>query len=466
MSIVALSAVLISTVVIICSVLYSRYLAKCSITGRGFPLVKEGGELLYGHLKTTNCQSTPWIFAEYRKRYGKTFAFMQGAFPTVVTSDINLIEEICLKKFSYFHSRMADPTSGNPDQSCNVHMFAARGQRWKRIRSLTSPALSNKNLKLLYPTIEDSVNRWMNELSRDVLKNPDQEIHRRFQNLTFDVIARCCLGRSESCQHNDANLELILKKFSGTKMWRKLTFNSLLWSLPQLKRIFALGTLIWDSTCSLLGLPADPMGTFSSNIEQIVEKREKFDVRHDFLQFMKNVEDNEWSEWKSSNDVRIEMATTRIVKKLIPEELISTARFMSTAGFDTTANTLTYITFLLSCHPEIQEKLRAEVSSPTEISFEAVQSMQYLHWTLAETLRLFPHASLLQSRRCVQDSVIGNYEFKRGVNIMFDTWSLHHDPETWGTDAEIFRPERTIVGWISFAILSWDGIRHHILKLI
>lgn len=40
-----------------------------------------------------------------------------------------------------------DPSSSHPDTAYEVHEFAARGERWKRIRSLTSKAVSNENLR-------------------------------------------------------------------------------------------------------------------------------------------------------------------------------------------------------------------------------------------------------------------------------------------------------------------------------
>lgn len=40
-----------------------------------------------------------------------------------------------------------DPSSSHPGITYEIHQFAARGERWKRIRSLTSKAISNENLR-------------------------------------------------------------------------------------------------------------------------------------------------------------------------------------------------------------------------------------------------------------------------------------------------------------------------------
>ena len=67
---------------------------------------------------------------------------------------------------------------------------------------------------------------------------------------------------------------------------------------------------------------------------------------------------------------------------------------MSTAGFDTTANTLAYLMHLLAKKPEEQEKLRAEINSYDEVNHETIQKMEYLQWSIYEILRLYPHSSL------------------------------------------------------------------------
>ncbi|VDM47979.1 unnamed protein product [Toxocara canis] len=191
-----------------------------------------------------------------------------------------------------------------------------------------------------------------------------------------------------------------------------------------------------------LHLEPDPLAQYAQNLRAIAEKKQKFEEHYDFLQFLKNVEDNEWDGWKTVNDVETDMSTVTIVKKMIREEIVAQMRFMSSAGFDTTANTLTYLTYLLAAYPEKQEKLREEIDNAGEVSFDTIHNLQYLHWAIAETLRLFPHASLLQSRRCVENCDVGPYKFRRGINVVFDTWSLHHDPDVWGEDADEFRPER------------------------
>ncbi|VDK43611.1 unnamed protein product [Anisakis simplex] len=337
-------------------------LEKC-----GFPVVPSSNFLI-GNLDVMKDERTPFRFEELRQKYGKTYAIMQGAFPTIVTSDVDLIQEICLKKFRYFHSRMTDPTSGDPDKSRGVHVFAARGERWKRIRTVTSPALSTQNLRnisklstyyatfQLFTTIRDSVDRFIDGLLEDNNNSAPIELHR------------------------------LLLDFSIFIGYREEDF--------------------------------------------------------DFLQFLKNVEDNEWNGWRTSNDVRTDISTIKIDRKMTAEEIVEQMRFLSTAGFDTTANTLTYLTYLLAIHADKQQKLRDEIDECDELCFDVINQLNYLQWCIAETLRLFPHASLLQSRRCVEDCEASSFKFKRGINIAFDTWSLHHDREVWGEDAGEFRPER------------------------
>lgn len=85
--------------------LFRRAELRRSIEGCGFPIVPSS-DLFIGNLEVMKSESTPFRFQELRRQYGKTYAVMQGAFPTVVTSDVDVIQDVCLKKFRFFHSRM------------------------------------------------------------------------------------------------------------------------------------------------------------------------------------------------------------------------------------------------------------------------------------------------------------------------------------------------------------------------
>ncbi|CAN6569305.1 unnamed protein product [Malus baccata var. baccata] len=73
------------------------------------------------------------------------------------------------------------------------------------------------------------------------------------------------------------------------------------------------------------------------------------------------------------------------------------------AGRDTTTSTLTWFIYMLCKHPQIQEKIAQEVREATNLkdssridevaaslTGEALETMQYLHAALSETLRLYP----------------------------------------------------------------------------
>lgn len=126
----------------------------------------------------------------------KTFSVLRGATLVVVTNDVDLIHLISTEHFGYFHSRIVSyqqlPYSVNiflfqpeifsddPITADNIHMFAAKGERWKRLRTLTSFGLSTVKLKLvslsllfvytffcdqLFPTIETCVSEFLDHVN-------------------------------------------------------------------------------------------------------------------------------------------------------------------------------------------------------------------------------------------------------------------------------------------------------------
>ena len=76
------------------------------------------------------------------------------------------------------------------------------------------------------------------------------------------------------------------------------------------------------------------------------------------------------------------------------------SRTFTLAGMDTTSNALSRILHLLSEHPDVQQKLRAEVVEATnggtvDLDYDDLMKLPYLDAVCRETLRLFAPVMLI-----------------------------------------------------------------------
>ncbi|MCL4119575.1 UNVERIFIED_CONTAM: hypothetical protein GTU68_006664, partial [Idotea baltica] len=117
------------------------------------------------------------------------------------------------------------------------------------------------------------------------------------------------------------------------------------------------------------------------------------------------------------------------------------------AGYDTTATTLSFVSYCLALHPKIQQTLLEEVDKTVadcdhNLTFEAIQSMTYLDMVFAETLRLFPPAPRVD-RRCTKDYILPDTDFviPKDMKITIPIYSIHRDPANY-KDPEKFDPQR------------------------
>ncbi|KHJ99816.1 hypothetical protein OESDEN_00217 [Oesophagostomum dentatum] len=222
--------------------------------------------------------------------------------------------------------------------------------------------------------------------------------------------------------------ELNLSKFRWDTA--SVCFPELAWLLRNLKRYT-------ETVASrLFGAAPSPLTVFSNHLANLRNNRRAHDQRCDFLQFFKDAEDTTFKGFlKEQATGSIDVSTVRINKAMAPGEIVAQCRFISVAGFDTTANTLALACDLLSKNEDKQKLLLDEIDSVPSFTYENIHSMEYLHNCIYETLRL-------QNRLCMDDSRVGPYMFRKGVSVIIDPWAVHHNPKIWGDDVEEFRPER------------------------
>jgi cytochrome P450 len=103
------------------------------------------------------------------------------------------------------------------------------------------------------------------------------------------------------------------------------------------------------------------------------------------------------------------------------------------AGHETTASLLTWTWYLLSLHPEIEEKLHAELDSvlggrtPT---LADIPNLKYTKMLLDEALRLYSPVAVT-AREALEDDVIDGYPIPKGSLIMLFPYATHRHPEFW-----------------------------------
>ncbi|GLD92197.1 hypothetical protein PINS_up000730 [Pythium insidiosum] len=130
------------------------------------------------------------------------------------------------------------------------------------------------------------------------------------------------------------------------------------------------------------------------------------------------------------------------------EDLVDFILTFVFAARDTTAETLTWLFYVIGHRPDIEQKLRAEMSekelSTSYLTTEHIKDLVYLEAVIKETLRLYP-AAPYTLRECAADTVIcGDIVLRKGALLGTPSYALARNPNVWGPDASEFRPERWI----------------------
>jgi cytochrome P450 len=277
-------------------------------------------------------------------------------------------------------------------------LIVSDGDAWRRSRTMIQPAFSRQNVHRLIAVMVQCCDslavRWA-EAARQG----------RPVNITSDT--------------SDFALELILISIFGDDYESKL--------LSQGKNPFAF--LASDSTRDL-SVVMKARNLRRLLLEIIEARRVAGNVEtYDFLSMYMHATDKQGGVF--SDDELLDELITLIV-----------------AGFETSANTLNWVWYLLAGHPDVEENVIAEsrrlVPTVSSVTAESLAEMQYTQQVLEETLRLYPPVWLFTRRSCADDE-LDAFDVPSDTDIYLSPFILHRTAAFW-PDAERFDPGRFAEG--------------------
>ena len=111
------------------------------------------------------------------------------------------------------------------------------------------------------------------------------------------------------------------------------------------------------------------------------------------------------------------------------------------AGHETTASTLNWTWYLLSQHPDVEERLSKELGNLTKLpELEDLPKFPYTRQVLDESMRLYP-AGWLVTRKALEDDQLGDYFVPAGTEIYISPYFIQRHPKIW-SDPDRFNPDR------------------------
>uniref|UniRef100_A0A183BXD1 Cytochrome P450 n=1 Tax=Globodera pallida TaxID=36090 RepID=A0A183BXD1_GLOPA len=388
--------------------------------------------------------SRPGIFQfrDWTAQFGKVYGIQYGWRNALVISDPAMVHELLVTKFEYFHGRNLSPIIGNVDSYKWIHMFFARGGRWKRLRTIANPAFSVTNLKKAMLLIDDSVKNAIVFLEEARNGGKAINIHRHFVEMTFDVISRVALGQRDSRQFRTDQPQLAM---AAMMRINSTVFDYVAWLFPWFGLHFVHPFVEWSGL-----LRSDPLAILRKQLLKEVQERkqqrergQKPQASVDFIDLFLEMESEEQTVQKH-NGVFNKSAHS-IEKKNTSEEIVMQLESFMLAGFDTTANSLSVVSRNLAFHPEVQAKAQEEIDSiciDEDPTYEQLSQLKYTEAIVKETLRLCPVGASVMNRICSQTTTLGEHTVEEGTVVVVDVLSVHRDKSVWGEDAEQFRPER------------------------
>lgn len=306
-------------------------------------------------------------------------------------------------------------------------LLTSDGEYWRRQRRLAQPAFHRQKLAALAQTMTAEAADWVDELKQS--GDQPTNVSQAFMDVAMRIVCKTLFGSDVVGKLDGLSAALETLQHQANKRLLSPIRFPIEWPLPNHIR-FRRAALVVDSF--IYGV--------------IKQRRQQVDDRHDdLLSMFQSAEDEETGERMSDGQLRDECVT------------------LFAAGHETTAVSMGWTLHLLTQHPDVLARLRAEVSAvlgdermPSPDRFRA---LPYTLQVIQESLRLYPPVWIM-SRLAHADDRIGSYVIPGNTTAIVCPYLLHRDPASW-PDPDRFDPDRFAPGWEkqrhSYAYLPFGG---------
>jgi len=344
-------------------------------------------------------QSPYRFFRQAHQRYGDPFLVKTTAL-TVVTANPDTIRQIFTAPAETYHVRLPN----SQQRVLGKHgLSGLDGAAHRQTRKLISPCFHGEALRhlgtMMHATAAGALASWRDGESWEAL----------------DVM-------------RDIGLDIILKTIFGVESPERLV----LFRSAVLEFAAAFGNP--GFLCSaLLGIDRDDwppnrrLDTARQVLsrlinENIAERRALSSERADILSRLMEARFDDGSRFSDA----------ALVDNLITNLI---------AGHETSALSLTWAFAWLGRHPDVAERLQAEIDGLSrDDDVNAILALPYLDAVIKECLRLYPAVPEVV-RMLAKPMTLGGYDLPAGINVAACSAILHNDPQLY-PNPERFYPER------------------------
>jgi cytochrome P450 len=354
---------------------------------------------LFRFLPTSSFDSLKFI-VDQQAQHGRLTCVEANGIRTYVVSDPELAREILVEKANKFQK--AQLLRDSIGSVVGNGLLTSEGDFWKRQRKLAQPAFHFQRIEAYGQVMADEtlkvIGTWREGESRDIAQD--------LMKITLYIVCRTLFSADVSAQADRVG-QLMHDILEGAQMVisQSASWLELLTHRIQKRQDAA--------TAEMKAL-----------MDEIIQHHRAADKdTGDLLSMLMAARDDDGLPM-SDEQLRDEVITLFI------------------AGHETTANAVMWTLYLLSQHPNIEERLMTELAAlngapPT---VRDLQRLPYLEQVVKESLRLYPPAGGA-TRQPIEDIELGGYVIPKGNNIAISTYAMHRDPALF-PDPERFDPER------------------------
>lgn len=310
-------------------------------------------------------------------------------------------------------------------------LSVSSGEFWLRQRRMIQPHLHRKQLENLFSDMRGAISETLSTWEALAANRTEVELAERMAEITINVITHVMFGEGTLPAEEVAE--------TGRRATRLMKYIG--------RTLFASFLPSWFPIPGRREFLRD-LGQVRETVNQIIAKcRQDKEISASLIQMLIRSVDDESHE------------------QMTEQQLFDEVMTIFLAGYETTATALTWLSVVLQNHPDVLEKLRAEINQVLGDrlpSFEDLPRLVYAKQVFMEILRMYTIVPLLP-RTLVKADRLGNYSLAANAMVLVFYHGVHHNPQVWDKpesfDPERFAPER-MAGQNPFAYVPFSAGPH------